>query len=79
MAEPIELVASTIKDASDHKKIVTIFYGYYFEISGLPLGPQTSGHLALARLLECPDIDILCSPISYLDRGLGGMARLWSP
>jgi hypothetical protein len=24
------------------------------------------------RLLECPDVDVLCSPISYMDRGLVG-------
>jgi hypothetical protein len=28
----------------------------------------------LRRVLDCPDIDILCSPISYSDRGLGGSA-----
>ncbi|MEA3364817.1 MAG: beta-galactosidase [Candidatus Hydrogenedentes bacterium] len=79
MVEPLELIAATVKDACDRKKIVTFFYGYYFEISGLPLGPQTSGHLALARLLECPDVDIVCSPISYGDRGLGGIGAFMVP
>lgn len=79
MVEPLELIAATIKDACARKKIVTFFYGYYFEISGLPLGPQTSGHLALARLLECPDVDIVCSPISYQDRGLGGIGGFMVP
>ncbi|MFO7976065.1 MAG: beta-galactosidase [Candidatus Hydrogenedentota bacterium] len=79
MVEPLELIAATVKDACGRKKIVTFFYGYYFEISGLPLGPQTSGHLALARLLECPDVDIVCSPISYQDRGLGGIGGFMAP
>ena len=30
-----------------------------------------SGHYALRRVLDSPDIDVLCSPISYFDRGLG--------
>lgn len=79
MVEPLELIAATVKDASARKKLVTLFYGYYFEISGLPFGPQTSGHLALARLLECPDVDIVCSPISYQDRGLGGIGAFMAP
>ncbi len=79
MVEPLELIAATVKEASARKKLVTLFYGYYFEISGLPFGPQTSGHLALARLLECPDVDILCSPISYEDRGLGGIGAFMVP
>lgn len=79
MVEPLELIAATIKDACARKKLVTLFYGYYFEISGLPLGPQTSGHLALARLLECPDVDIVCSPISYGDRGLAGIGAFMVP
>jgi hypothetical protein len=33
-----------------------------------------SGHYALRRALKCPDIDVLCSPISYFDRGLGQSA-----
>ena len=28
----------------------------------------------LRRALDCPDIDVLCSPISYFDRGLGQSA-----
>ena len=37
-------------------------------------GPATSGHYALRRVLRCPDIDVLCSPISYFDRGPGESA-----
>jgi beta-galactosidase len=79
MVEPLELIAGAIKEATNRTKIVTLFYGYYFEISGLPLGPQSSGHLALARLLKCPDVDIVCSPISYGDRGHGGIGAFMVP
>ena len=33
--------------------------------------PPPAGHYALRRVLDCPDIDVLCSPISYFDRGSG--------
>ena len=79
MVEPLELIAAAVKDACARTKLVVFFYGYYFEISGLPFGPQSSGHLALARLLECPDVDIVCSPISYGDRGLGGIGAFMVP
>jgi len=79
MVEPLEMIARAIKEQTQGRKLVVLFYGYYFEISGLPLGPQTSGHLALGRLLECPDVDIVCSPISYGDRGLGGIGAFMVP
>jgi len=79
MVEPLELVARAVKEETGGRKIVVLFYGYYFEISGLPLGPQTSGHLALARLIECPHVDVVCSPISYGDRGLGGIGAFMVP
>jgi len=72
MVEPLENIARTIKEETGGNKLVFLFYGYVFDMHGLPLGPQGSGHLAMARMIKCPDVDILCSPISYLDRGLGG-------
>jgi len=72
MEEPLELMARVIKDETQGQKLVCFFYGYLFDMHGIPRGPQGSGHLALARLVQCPDVDILCSPISYLDRELGG-------
>ena len=72
MVEPLEDVARTIKEGTGGTKLVFLFYGYVFDMHGLPMGPQGSGHLAMARMIKCPDVDILCSPVSYLDRGLGG-------
>jgi hypothetical protein len=72
IVEPLENIARTIKEETGRKKLVCLFYGYIFDMHGLPMGPQGSGHLAMSRMIKCPDVDILCSPISYLDRGLGG-------
>lgn len=72
MVEPLERFARAIKEETNGERLVTFFYGYTFELCGLPWGPAKGGHYALERLLRCPDVDILCSPISYQDRQLGG-------
>ena len=72
MEQPLEEMARVIKEETGGRKIVTLFYGYFFDMSGIPNGPQTSGHLAMERMLACPHVDILCSPISYTDRESGG-------
>ncbi|MDQ1257967.1 MAG: beta-galactosidase, partial [Candidatus Hydrogenedentes bacterium] len=78
MEEPLEMMARVIKDETGGKKLTCFFYGYLFDMHGIPMGPQNSGHLAMARMLDCPDVDILCSPISYLDRELGGAGMFMS-
>jgi len=72
MEQPLEDMARVIKEETGGRKIVTLFYGYFFDMAGIPNGPQTSGHLAMERMLACPHVDILCSPISYTDRQSGG-------
>jgi len=79
MEEPLEYFARIIKEETKGRKVVVLFYGYTFEISALPGGPSASGHLALQRLLDCPDVDIICSPISYFDRQPGGAGPFMAP
>ncbi|HEY3897351.1 MAG TPA: beta-galactosidase [Chthoniobacter sp.] len=74
IADCVCTLAHAAREASAGKKLVLFFYGYVFEFAAVPNGPATSGHYALRRVLDSPDIDILCSPISYFDRGLGGSA-----
>ncbi|HEY5909085.1 MAG TPA: beta-galactosidase [Verrucomicrobiae bacterium] len=74
MADLVCELASAARRASQGRKLVVFFYGYLFEFGPVRLGPSTCGHYALRRVLECPDIDVLCSPISYFDRGIGGSA-----
>ena len=40
--------------------LIGTFYGYTFECPS-----RVSCHHALDRVLECPDIDFICSPVSY--------------
>lgn len=79
MVEPLEEFARIIKEETDGRKLVVLFYGYTFELSALPGGAAVSGHLALERLLKCPHVDILCSPISYFDRQAGGAGGFMAP
>ncbi len=67
-------LAHAVRQASHGRKLVVFFYGYLFEFGPVRLGPSTCGHYALRRVLDCPDVDVLCSPISYFDRGIGGSA-----
>ena len=71
MANCVCHLANAVRQASHGRKLVVFFYGYVFEFGTVRNGPATSGHYALRRVLDCPDIDVLCSPISYFDRGLG--------
>ena len=59
--------AALVKALTDRRVVVGSFYGYTLECPN-----RTSGHHALRRLLECDDVDFLCSPISYsMTRALG--------
>jgi len=73
MVEVLEQFSRAIKEETRRRKLVVLFYGYIFEIS------SQSGHHRLTRILECPDIDILCGPISYGDRALAGTAPFMAP
>ena len=79
MADMVLALASAARRGSDGKKLAVFFYGYHFEFPPLANGAPTSGHYALAPVLQSKDIDILCSPISYFDREWLGTAPSMSP
>ncbi len=74
MADCVIELARAVRQASHGHKLVVFFYGYVFEFAAVSTGPSVAGHYALRRALNCPDIDVLCSPISYFDRGLAESA-----
>lgn len=74
MADCVCHFAHTVRQATRGRKLVVFFYGYVFEFGAIRNGAATAGHYALRRVLSCPDIDVLCSPISYFDRGIGQSA-----
>ncbi|QEH37807.1 hypothetical protein OJF2_63980 [Aquisphaera giovannonii] len=71
MSDCVRDLAHAARVGSKGRKLILFFYGYVFEFGPVANGPATSGHYALRRVLDSPDIDVLCSPISYFDRGLG--------
>lgn len=74
MADCVCDLAHAVRTAAHGRKLVVFFYGYIFEFAAVSTGPAVAGHYALRRALNCPDIDVVCSPISYFDRGLGQSA-----
>lgn len=78
MSDFVAALAAACRRGTGGKKLVLFFYGYGFEFPPLSNGAPTSGHYALEPLLSSKDIDILCSPISYTDRGWLGTAPAMS-
>lgn len=72
MCDTILHLARTIRQETGGKRLSLLFYGYLAELSGIANAPACSGHYALRRVLESPDVDILSAPISYHDRQIGG-------
>ncbi|MHB1462381.1 MAG: beta-galactosidase [Armatimonadota bacterium] len=77
VADAAILTCQTVKKAAPHR-LTALFYGYHYELSGLPLGLRTSGHLALRHMLKAPAVDMLCSPVSYANRLHGGVGQFMS-
>lgn len=68
----LDLAAAARKGSGAEKRLVLFFYGYTFEFAALGDGPAKAAHYQLERVLKSPDIDIICSPMSYFDRQPGG-------
>lgn len=67
-ADSLLAAAAVVKDVTNGERLAMAFYGYSFD-----LFEGTSGHLALDKVLASADIDMLASPTSYLNRGVGGI------
>ena len=52
--------AGYIKELTDRRLVVGTFYGYTLEKYN-----RGGSHHGLGRMLRCPDVDFICSPISY--------------
>lgn len=74
-ADCIEYWAHVVKEATHGRSLCGTYYGYLTEHGQRQ---QDSSHLALHRVLDCPDVDFLMSPPRYTDRNLGGAAGFMS-
>ena len=60
VAERICRFAAHIKKETQRRLVVGTFYGYTMEKYN-----RGGTHHALAQVLRCPDVDFICSPVSY--------------
>ncbi|MBQ4322253.1 MAG: hypothetical protein IJC35_08435 [Oscillospiraceae bacterium] len=68
VAKTIEEAAAAIKRETAGNALTCFFYGYHYDVQS-----AQSGHHSVDRVLQCPDVDILCSPLCYYNRNEGGM------
>ena len=68
MADTVLQIAAAARRGTNGTRLVLFFYGYLFEFGSMANGASNAGHYNLGRVLQSPDIDILCSPWSYYDR-----------
>lgn len=71
LADALLHFARIVKRETRGEKLCGAFYGYAFDLARAKHVWPESGHLALQRVLDAPEIDFLTSPTSYLDRRLG--------
>ncbi len=69
---------NAVKRTSGGKMLAGVYYGYSLYFCG-PYFAPFSGHHALGRLLDSPDLDFLISPCRYDDRGAGGASGSMIP
>lgn len=80
LVETIAYFARIVKAATKDRSLVGAYYGYTMELNNN--GPRAlvhSGHLALGKLLQCDDVDIVFAPYPYFERALGQPGHLHSP
>ncbi len=70
VAETIAYFGKVIKEATRREKLVGAFYGYVLQLTA-DQRQQNAGHLAMDKLLACPDVDFMTSPSSYAFRTAG--------
>ena len=75
VADVVAGLAGAVKTLSEGRLLVGVSYGYTLEFATR----SDSGHLALGRLLDCPDVDILAGPGSYTGRGVGSPGAFGAP
>jgi hypothetical protein len=72
-ADALAAAASHVAATSAIKPVLLACYGYSFELAS-----NAAGHFALSNLLES-DLDGFISPVSSVDRGLGGVGGFMGP
>ncbi len=73
IADVIAMLAAHLKQLIPRDHLVLVPYGFSFELNS-----NSTGHLALGNLLDS-NLDGFISPVSAIDRGLGGAGGMMGP
>ena len=77
IADTVLFFASKAQEVICHKKLVGVFFGYLFELSGERL--WNAGHLAYEKVFQSGDIDMIATPSSYQHRSHNGTSAFMVP
>lgn len=64
IVENIELFSNLVKEASNNRVLVGVFYGYFWQMTCGNTTPYALGHFAFKKILRNPNIDFICSPFA---------------
>ena len=79
MADCVEQIARTARQATGGRKLVGAYFGYHQEYGNLGYCVTSGGHNDSWRLITSPDMDFFLSPLSYGLRSLGAPAADMKP
>ncbi|MBR2345022.1 MAG: beta-galactosidase [Lentisphaeria bacterium] len=71
LGDAIETFGKVIKEESDNRYLVGVYYGYFVMFSHVNRKLQTVGHLEIERLARSPYVDIFWAPSIYHWRQIG--------
>jgi len=72
--ETLAHLAKKVKEATEGRKLVLVFYGYNWVEQPRGGATQTrSGHVHLEEVIACPDVDYIVAPYEYSFRQLEGV------
>lgn len=71
LREAIETFGKVVKDETDGKWLVGVYYGYFVMMSSIYRRLQSVGHLAFEELARSPYVDIFWAPSDYRQRPIG--------
>lgn len=80
MASFINELGAAVRRGTDGKSLALFFYGYTWEVGGVPAGAAETGHFFVDWLLKNAreNIDGISAPFSYAERGWPGSMAVMS-
>jgi hypothetical protein len=69
----IQFFGQVVKAETKAQALYGVFFGYDIHSDFNDYRLRASAHCGLGRVLGMPEVDFICSPNGYYDRGIGGM------